>query len=106
MYLYRQNDASPAPIPVFVEGREVGKLRPNEYLELPWPYYARMLRLCLGVATPNPCQLLVPNAAKLNYLKVSAIPATAGEPLWQWVSAAQGEADLDALDKLRAAAAK
>ncbi|TGE22863.1 hypothetical protein [Hymenobacter metallicola] len=106
VYLYRAADASPAPITVFVEGKEVGKLLPNEYLELPWPYYARMLRLCLEVATPNPCQLLVPNAAQLNYLKISATPATPGAPLWQWVTAAQGEADLDALDKLRKASAK
>ncbi|MCB2407358.1 hypothetical protein [Hymenobacter lucidus] len=105
VYLYRPADASAAPVAVFLEGREVGQLRPNEYLELQWPYHARMMRLCLGLPTPNPCQLLVPDATRLNYLKVLTTPA-AGLPAWQWVPAAQGEADLDALDKLRAAPPK
>lgn len=86
---------------VFLEGKEVGKLRPNEYLELPWPYYARMMRLCIGLPKTAPCQLLVPDVAKANYLRISPISASPSEP-WQWVPSKQGEADLDALDKLRA----
>lgn len=99
IYLYRQADASAAPMPVFVEGQEVGQLQPNAYLELPWPHYARVMRLCLGVPTAAPCQLLVPDAARPNYLRITTAPTDG--IFWQWVAAKQGEADLDALDKLR-----
>jgi hypothetical protein len=106
IYLYRQADALGTPVAVFLEGREVGTLRPNEYLELPWPYYARMMRLCLGLPTPNSCQLLVPDVAKASYLRIQTGSSAATMPIWRWISATQGEADLDALDKLKAAETK
>lgn len=105
LYLYRQADTSLEPVSVFLEGREVGKLRPNEYMELPWPYYARMMRLCISLSKSATCQLLVPDVAKANYLRISSA-ATPLSTSWQWVSNTQGEADLDALDKLRTAAGK
>jgi len=102
VYIYRQTDVSTTPVPVFLDGKEIGHLRPNEYIELQWPYYARMMRLCLGVPTPNPCQLLVPDATKLNYLKISTTSSTTATG-WQWIPAAQGETDLDAIDRARSA---
>ncbi|MBC6696797.1 hypothetical protein [Hymenobacter sp. BT190] len=98
IYLYRQADTAVTPVSVFIEGREVGQLQPNSYLELPWPYYARLMRLCLGLPAAAPCQLLVPDAARPNYLRIT--PAPTDGIFWQWVDAKQGEADLDALDKL------
>lgn len=103
VYLYRQADTSTAAVPIFLEGRQVGQLRPNEYIELPWPYYARMMRLCVGLSTPNPCQLFVPNTARASYLKITDVAASSVAP-WEWVTIEQGEADLDALDALRLAA--
>ena len=97
VYVYRPSQtAGPEKLKVYLNGREAGSLRPGEYLELPWPYYARPLQLCLG-GLANSCQYLVPNTTRHNYLKVT--PAVRTRP-WQWVSATQGEADLDELDKL------
>jgi hypothetical protein len=103
VYLYRRADASPTPVPVYLEGRKIAQLQPNEYLVLPWPYYARMMRLCVDVGTPFPCQLLVPDTSAAGFLKIN--PDSAAEP-WQWVDAQQGQRDLDALDSLQAAPRK
>jgi hypothetical protein len=101
VYVYRPAAAagtSPATVRVLVEDQVAGNLRPGEYLEVPWPAYARPLRLCLdGLPGTSSCQYLVPNARRHNYLRLS--PAGAAQP-WQWVAAKQGEADLEALDKL------
>ena len=98
VYLYRPAQAVEAgPVGVFVDGRELGALRPGQYLEVPWARFGKPMRLCLnGVAVANSCQLLVPNAAQLNYLKISTGPAA--QP-WQWMPPAQGAADLDELDR-------
>ena len=98
MYFYRPVQAADAqPVGVFVDGRELGALRPGQYLEVPWARFGKPMRLCLnGVAVANSCQLLVPNAAQLNYLKISTGPAA--QP-WQWMPPAQGAADLNELDR-------
>jgi hypothetical protein len=102
VYIYRQGDTSVEPVAIFLEGKEVGQLRPNEYLQVRWPYYARMMQLCMGLPVANTCQLLVPDAARPNYLKIS-VATTNGSPTWQWITSNQGEADLNALDKLHVA---
>ena len=99
VYVYRPAQAAgPAAVKVFLNGREAGSVRPGEYLELPWTRYAQPLQLCLtGLTGSGPCQYLVPNTSRRNYLKVA--PAATGQP-WQWVPAGQGEAELDELDRL------
>ena len=83
---------------VVAEGREAGQLRPGQYLEVPWTRFGKPLRLCLtGLPLANSCLLLVPSTTQLNYLKLDA---TNPRQPWQWVSAAQGAADLDELDRL------
>ena len=98
IYVYRSAEATGTiPVKVFVEGHEMGSLRPGEYIELPWSRYARPLELCLGgLSVAKPCQYLVPNIAQLNYLRIN--PASAARR-WEWVPPAQGAADLDELDK-------
>lgn len=98
MYLYRPAQAADAqPVGVFVDGREVGTLRPGQYLEVPWTHFGKPMRLCLsGMAVARPCQILVLNAAQLNFLKIENGPAA--RP-WQWMPPVQGAADLNELDK-------
>lgn len=100
VYVYRRPQsglAEPRPVGVMVEGQEMGALRPGEYLEVPWARYGKPLRLCLsGLSLVHPCQYIVPNTGELNYLKIDT--ANPNQP-WQWVSTAQGTADLDELDK-------
>lgn len=99
VYVYRPSfPAGSAAVRVLLNGHEAGSLRPGEYLELPWPYFARPLQLCVaGSPGVEACQYLVPNTSRPSYLRLTP-GAAAG--LWQWVPAAQGNADLDALDKL------
>lgn len=99
VYVYRPAQAAgPAQVQVWLNGKPAGSLRPGEYLELPWAYYATLFSLCL---TDGPrgsaCQHIMPDVARPNYLRVSFGPAA---PLWQWVPPAQGQAELDALDRL------
>lgn len=98
VYIYRPVPTiTPERLRVYVNGREAGSLLPGEYLELPWPAAAPPLQLCLGgLRTATPCQYLLPNPARQSYLRVD-VAATPGP--WQWVPPAQGEADLDELDK-------
>lgn len=98
LYIYRSAQATgPEPIKVSVDGRQIGSLRPGQYLELPWFRFGKPLELCLGDwPVAKPCQYLVPNTAQLNYLKINA--ATSPQP-WQWMPPAQGAADLDELDE-------
>ena len=104
IYVYRYADTSTIPIPFSLDNHAAGQLRPQEYLEIPWPYPGRILRLCLEL--PGlPCQLVIPNPARFNYLRVTAASAGASaRPLYEWVSAEQGEADLDEIDRQRSAA--
>ncbi|MBD2770143.1 hypothetical protein IC235_19830 [Hymenobacter sp. BT664] len=98
LYLYRPAQATNAePIKVYVDGQERGSLRPGTYLELSWARYGKPMQLCLGgLPALNSCQYLVPNVAQLSYLKINS--ANASHP-WQWMTARQGSADLDELDK-------
>ncbi|NML65577.1 hypothetical protein HHL22_10205 [Hymenobacter sp. RP-2-7] len=101
VYVYRPAAPTPGPaaVRVLLNDQVAGSLGPGEYLELPWPAYARPLRLRLeGLPGPSPCQYLVPNARRRNYLRLT--PTTPAQA-WQWVAPAQGEADLDELDRLR-----
>ncbi|WP_345056404.1 hypothetical protein [Hymenobacter glaciei] len=103
VYVYQVSQNQPASarteggVVVVAEGREAGVLRPGKYLEVPCTRFGKPLRLCLtGLSLANPCLLVVPNTSQLNYLRIDA--ANPRQP-WQWVSAAQGAADLDELDK-------
>ncbi|NVO86078.1 hypothetical protein [Hymenobacter terrestris] len=98
VYLYRPADGSVAAVPVFLQGQQVGQLLPNEYLEIPWPYYAQLMSLRLGPPITGARQLFVPDATRLSYLKVQTDATTVH---WEWVSAGQAEADLDAIDRQR-----
>lgn len=100
IYVYRPVQATGlALVKVLVNGREMGSLRPGQYLELPWSRHAQPVQLCLdGMPAASPCQYLVPNVAELNYLKINAIGS---DHPWQWMPPTQGSADLDELDKQR-----
>ena len=98
VYVYRPVQAAGTPsLKVYVDGREMGTLGAGQYLELPWARFGKPLQLCLGNwPAAKPCQFVVPNAMRLNYLKVNE--PTALQP-WQWMTPTQGAADLDELDK-------
>jgi hypothetical protein len=100
VYVYRPAQAiGPPHVQVWLNGKQAGALRPGEYLELPWPYYATLFSLCLTDGTTgSACQHLMPDVAQPNFLRVSFSPEA---PLWQWVPPTQGLADLDELDRLR-----
>jgi hypothetical protein len=100
VYVYRPvRAAGPPQVQVWLNGRQAGALRPGEYLELPWPYFATPFSLCLSTeGRGSACQYLLPDVTRPNFLRVTFSP---GSPLWQWVPAAQGLADLDELDKHR-----
>ncbi|MCI1187845.1 hypothetical protein MON38_10475 [Hymenobacter sp. DH14] len=104
VYVYQMPPAQPAGaaraggVVVIAEGREAGVLSPGKYLEIPWTRFGKPLRMCLtGLPAASPCLLVVPNTGQLNYLRLDA--ANSRQP-WQWVSTAQGAADLDELDRL------
>jgi hypothetical protein len=99
VYVYRPARAlGPPRVQVWLNGKQAGTLRPGEYLELTWPYYATLFSLCLtDGSTSSACQHLMPDVAQPNFLRVSFSPEA---PLWQWVPPTQGLADLDELDKL------
>jgi hypothetical protein len=98
VYVYRPaRAAGPPRVQVWLNGRQAGALRPGEYLELPWPYFATLFNLCLATdGGGSACQYLMPDVTRPNFLRVTLSPES---PLWQWVPAAQGLADLDELDK-------
>ncbi|MBW3128814.1 hypothetical protein [Hymenobacter profundi] len=100
VYLYRRPDAAhPEAIPVFVGNQEIARLSPGQYVELAWPYYARILALRTGSQTVRTTgYLLVPNAARPTYLLLTPPAATTAAPVWQTVTNAQGEADLTSID--------
>ena len=100
VYVYRPVQyPSPNAVQVFLNGRTMGPLRPGDYLELPWAYFAKPLQLCLeSTGAAGSCLYFVPNVTQHNYLKLTS--ATPSRP-WQWVPSAQGEAALDEMDKRR-----
>lgn len=99
VYVYRPAQAlGPSRVQVWLNGKQAGTLRPGEYLELPWPYYATLFSLCLtDGASGSACQHLMPDVTQPNFLRVSFSPEA---PLWQWVPPTQGLAELDELDRL------
>ncbi|WP_156176205.1 hypothetical protein [Hymenobacter terrenus] len=98
VYIYRPAQAVGAEeVQVLVNGQEIGALRAGQYLEVPWARFGSPLQLCLnGVAVNNPCQHVVPNAWRLNYLKINT---SKNAHVWQWMPPAKGSADLDELDR-------
>lgn len=103
IYLYRYADTAAAPVSFSLDDQPAGQLKIREYLEILWPYPGRMLCLCLEL--PGlPCQLIIPNPAGLNYLRVTTPGSLTTRPICEWVSTAQGEADLDEIDRQRAQA--
>ncbi|NVO32679.1 hypothetical protein [Hymenobacter lapidiphilus] len=100
IYMYRYADTSTAPVSFSLDNQTVGPLPVREYLEIPWPDPGQMLRLCLEL--PGlPCQLIIPNPAGLNYLRVTANGGATKRPICEWVSTQQGEADLNEIDRQR-----
>ncbi|SNC75180.1 hypothetical protein SAMN06265337_2744 [Hymenobacter gelipurpurascens] len=106
VYVYRTADSLAEPVPVFLGDRQVGQLRSNEYLEIPWPYYARVMRLGVQTAGKQAAQLLIPNTSQLNYVRIMTNTATSLRPSIQLVRPEQGEKELDAIDKLSPLKAK
>ena len=100
VYVYRPaRAAGPPQMQVWLNSKKVGELRPGEYLELPWPYYATLFSLCLiDESQGSACQHVIPDVKRPNFLRVTFSPEA---PLWQWVPAEEGLADLDELDKRR-----
>ncbi|MBT2558040.1 hypothetical protein J7E24_09605 [Hymenobacter sp. ISL-91] len=105
IYMYRYADISTAPVAFSLDNQPMGALRPQQYLEIPWPQPDQMLRLCLELPE-FPCQLVIPNPGGLNYLRITANAGAGKRPSWEWVSVEQGEADLDAIDRERNADAR
>lgn len=97
--VYRPVQASgPARLQVWLNGKQKGELRPGDYLTLPsWPYYATLFNLCLTSGTTGSAgQYLIPDRAQPNYLRITFMPEA---PLWQWVPPAQGQAEVQTLDR-------
>ncbi|GAB2864208.1 hypothetical protein [Hymenobacter ruber] len=98
MYVYRPLGGSPEALRIFMNDREVGQLRPGQYLELYSPHFVHAVRLSAGTAG-GPAFYFVPNTATANYLKLVS-SGTALTP-WQAMPTRQGEAEVDALEKSR-----
>ena len=97
IYVYRPLGGASAPCRLLLNDHEVAQLRPGEYQELAWPHFAHVVRLAVGTAG-GAALLLVPNAAAANYIKLGDDPVATP---WQWMPRRQGEAEVDALDRLR-----
>ncbi|WP_210517887.1 hypothetical protein [Hymenobacter terricola] len=95
VYVYRPLSGSPAPQRIMLDDREMGQLRPGEYVELACPRFGHIVRLSSGMAG-GAALLLVPNAAAANYIKLQDSPKPGA---WQWMPAREGEAEVDALEK-------
>ncbi|UOQ96956.1 hypothetical protein MUN81_17135 [Hymenobacter sp. 5317J-9] len=96
VYVYRPLGGPPAPQRLLLNDREVGQLKPGQYLELVWPHFGRPMRLSVG--TPGgPALLLAPSTTAANYVRLGPRAASP----WEWMPARQGEAEVDALEKQR-----
>ena len=95
LYVYRPPGGPPDARPLLLNNREVARLRPGQYIELPCPHFGRIMRLTDG-DVGGPALLLIPSASAANYIKLRA---GAGPTRWQWMPPGQGEAEVDALDK-------
>jgi hypothetical protein len=97
IYVYQPLNGHSEAQRLLMNDREVGQLQPGQYLELAWPHYGSPVRLTLGKAG-GPTLLVVPSTSTPNYVKL--VPGSALSP-WQWMPVRLGEAEVDALDKLR-----
>ena len=95
--MYRPLGGAAAPRRLLLNDYEVAQLRPGEYQELAWPHFAHVVRLAVGTAG-GAALLLVPDAAAANYIRLGDDPVATP---WQWMPRRQGEAEVDALDRLR-----
>lgn len=93
IYVYRPPGGPAEAQPLVFNDREVGQLRPGEYLELAWSHPGRAVRL--GTAGSE-ALVLVPSTSVATYvqLRPGADLAT-----WRVMPPGQGEAEVDALEK-------
>jgi len=97
VYVYRPLGGQAEARSVLVDDREVGQLRPGQFLEVTCTGLTRPMRVSTG--TPGgPALLFLPDAATANYLKL--VSSSAISP-WQYMLPRQGEAEVDALEKQR-----
>ncbi|MFD2720848.1 hypothetical protein ACFST9_19155 [Hymenobacter monticola] len=97
VYVYRPLGGAPEPQRVLLNDHQIGKLRPGESLEIPWPHFGRAMRIGMGTAG-GPALLLAPSTTTATYIRLW--PTSAFTP-WQLMPARQGEAEVDALEKRR-----
>lgn len=95
VYVYRAANGPAQAQPILLNDHLIGQLRPGQYLEIMWPHFGNAMRLSMGTAG-GPTLLAVPNTTTTNYVKLQAGPALSP---WQWMPTAQGEAEVDALEK-------
>ena len=95
IYVYRPASGPVEAQTILLNDRVVGQLLPGQYLELTWPHFGQAVRLSVGIAG-GPTLLVVPNTATANYIRLRSGAALTP---WQWMSATQGEAEVDALEK-------
>ncbi|GAA4370856.1 hypothetical protein GCM10023185_45730 [Hymenobacter saemangeumensis] len=97
VYVYRPLGGPAEARIVWLNNREVGRLRPGEFLELTCIVAGRAVRLRTDLPG-DPALLFLPDASSANYLKL--LPGTARSP-WRYMPPRAGEAEVDALEKLR-----
>ncbi len=95
LYVYRPPGGPANPQRIRLNDREVGQLRPGEYMELMWPYFGHPARLVVDLPG-NPAILLAPSTTEATYLRLQ--PSAALTP-WQVLPAREGEAAVDALEQ-------
>ncbi|MCI1186419.1 hypothetical protein MON38_03240 [Hymenobacter sp. DH14] len=93
IYVYRPLGGPAEAQPVLFNDRQVGQLRPGESVELTWPHLGQAVRL--GTAG-SAALVLVPSTSVANYVRLQ--PDT-DLTTWQVMPPAQGEAEVDALEK-------
>ncbi|WP_035564617.1 hypothetical protein [Hymenobacter sp. IS2118] len=97
IYVYRPLGGLEEPQRILLADKEIGQLKPGQYVELACPHYGSPVRLSLG-KVGGPTLLAVPNVATANYVKLVANSALSP---WQLMPARQGEAEVDALERPR-----
>ena len=95
LYVYRPPGGPAGPQRIRLNDREVGQLRPGEYLELMWPYFGHPARLVVDFPG-NPAILLAPSTTEATYIRLQ--PSAALTP-WQVMTPREGGAAVDALER-------
>jgi hypothetical protein len=98
VYVYRPAGGAADFQRVLLNEREVGRLRPGQYLEVTCSHYGDAVRLSLD-SPSGPALLLVPDATAPNYVRL--LPTTTAITPWQLMPRRQGEKEVDALEKPR-----